>query len=260
MTTTIPTGRFVWFEYFSKEAQKAQAFYGEVFNWKTQKMPATGGASGDYTMIAIDGDTIGGYPPYMEGMPPHAHWGTHLQVADASKTIALVKSNGGKVLKEPVKMGDFGTWAVVADPFGGMFLLWQPGKPEGTGDFKGKNGAFCWNELMTEQPEKSVAFYKAIGGFEVEAMDMGPMGTYHVLKSEGKPRAGVMKTPKPGIPQSWLPYVQVTSADQTADKAKRLGAQIMAPPSDIPNVGRFAIFTDPLGAALGILQPAPQSK
>jgi predicted enzyme related to lactoylglutathione lyase len=32
---TIPTGRFVWFEYASKEAKKAQAFFGELFQWKT---------------------------------------------------------------------------------------------------------------------------------------------------------------------------------------------------------------------------------
>jgi predicted enzyme related to lactoylglutathione lyase len=252
---TIPTGRFVWFEYISKDPKKAQAFFGETFNWKTQNMPATGGASSDYTLIAVDGDSIGGYPPFMEGMPANAHWISHLQVADAHAIAAKVKSSGGKVLKDPVKMGDMGTWAVVADPLGGALALWQPGKVEGTGDFKGKNGTWCWNELMTENPEKSVAFYKAIGGFEVEAQDMGPMGTYHVLKSDGKPRAGIMKTPKPGIPQSWLPYVQVASADQTADKAKRNGATVMQPPTDIPNVGRFAVFTDPLGAALGILQP-----
>ena len=252
---TIPTGRFVWFEYISKEQKKAQAFFGEVFNWKTQNMPAQGGASGDYTMIAIDGETIGGYPPFMEGMPPHAHWISHLQVADTTATLAKIKSSGGRVIKDAVKMGDFGTWAVVADPTGGVFCTWQPGRAEGTGDFKGKTGTFCWNELMTDNPEKAVAFYKAIGGFEDKPQDMGPMGTYHVLETEGKPRAGVMKHMKPGVPNAWLPYVQVASADQTADKAKRNGATIVAPPNDIPNVGRFAIFTDPLGAALGILQP-----
>jgi predicted enzyme related to lactoylglutathione lyase len=253
--TTIPTGRFVWFEYYSTEQSKAQAFFGEIFNWKTQDMPAPTMPGGKYAMIAVDNVTIGGYVPTPEGAPKNAHWIAHLQVADANAIAAKVKSAGGKVRKGPEKMGDFGTWAIVADPFDGTFALWQPGKAEGTGDYAGKVGTFCWNELSTEQPDKSVAFYRQIAGFEEERQDMGAMGTYHVLKSDGKPRAGVMKTPKPGVPQMWLPYVQVASADQTADKAKRLGAQIVAPPNDIPNVGRFAIFLDPLGAALGILQP-----
>jgi hypothetical protein len=59
----------------------------------------------------------------------------------------------------------------------------------------------------------------------------------------------------PEAPHAWLPYVQVASADQTADKAKRLGATIVVPPTQIPNVGRFAIFVDAQGAATGILQP-----
>jgi uncharacterized protein len=48
----------------------------------------------------------------------------------------------------------------------------------------------------------------------------------------------------------------VASADQSADKAKRLGATLVVPPTDIPNVGRFAILVDPLGGATGILQPS----
>jgi predicted enzyme related to lactoylglutathione lyase len=251
---TIPTGRFVWFEYISKEPQKAQAFFGELFHWKTQKMPSPGGGP-EYTMIAAGDDTIGGYPPFMEGMPPHAHWISHLQVTDVGASLSKVKSAGGKVLKDAVKMGDFGTWSVVADPTGAALCLWQPGKVEGSGDFKGKVNTFCWNELMTNEPEKAVAFYKTIGGFEEQRQDMGAHGTYHVLNFEGKPRAGVMKSPMPNVPNAWLPYVQVASADQIVEKAKKLGANVVAPPNDIPNVGRFAVFIDPNGAALGILQP-----
>ena len=82
------------------------------------------------------------------------------------------------------------------------------------------------------------------------------MGKYHQLKSDGKGRAGVVKSPMPGVPQMWTPYVHVASVDQTADKAKQLGATLQVPPMDIPTIGRFAIFTDPFGGTLGILQPA----
>src|SRR5262245_14161654 len=194
---TTSTGRFVWFEYVSKEAAKAQGFFGELFNWGTQYVPMPEGA---YTMISLGKDTIGGYLPTPTGAPAHAHWLTHLQVADAQETANKVKSLGGKIAMEPFKVGDFGTMAVVRDPLGGAFALWQPAKAEGTGDFKGTNGSWCWNELYTDDPEKSLAFYKAIGGFTVESMQM-PNGAYHVLSSDGKPRAGIMKSPMPGIPQ-----------------------------------------------------------
>lgn len=250
---TIQNGKFVWFEYVGGDAKKAQAFYGELFHWKTQPMPTPDG--GSYTMIALGNNTIGGYAPVVPGELTSPHWRTHLQVSDASATVAKIKSAGGKVIKEPQKMGDMGTMALVADPQGAQFALWQPGKTEGTGDYKGIEGAWVWNELMTDDADKAVAFYKQIAGYAVDPMTMGEHGTYHVLKVGDKGTGGVMKKMMPQAPNAWLPYVQVASVDQTADRAKKLGADIKVPPTDIPEVGRFAVFTDPLGAPIGILQP-----
>ncbi len=254
--TTIPTGRFVWFEYISKDLDKAQGFYGELFGWKTQPMPMPGG-TGNYTMIVADGQTIGGFMPPPQGAPQHSHWLSHLQVTSAAETAAKVKANGGRIAMEPVKMGDFGTYAVALDPSGAAFALWQPGKPEGDGNFKGKPNTWCWNELMTDSVDKCLAFYKAIGGFTVTSMPM-PKGEYHVLNHDNAPRAGVMKSPMPGVPNHWLPYVQVASADQAVVKAKKLGATVHVEAQDIPNVGRFAILGDPLHASFGVLQPPPR--
>ena len=251
--TTIPTGRFVWFEYVTKDVKKAQGFFGELFNWSTQDVPMP---QGSYQMISNAGQTIGGYMVTPEGAPPHAHWLSHLQVVDAAATARQIKSQGGKIRKDAFKVAEMGTMAIVADPFDGTFALWQPTKPEGMGDYRETLGSFCWNELSTEQPEKSLEFYKKVGGFDVESMDMPGMGKYHQLKSDGKPRAGVMKSSMPGVPQMWTPYVHVANADQSHDKAKKLGSKIHVPPTDIPNVGRFSIFSDPLGGTLGILQPS----
>ena len=251
--STIPTGRFVWFEYVSQDSAKAQGFYGELFGWGVQNVPMPQGA---YPMIALGKETIGGYLATPAGAPPHAHWLSHLQVASAAETAGQVKAHGGKILKDPYKVGDFGTMAVVSDPLGGPFALWQPARAQGTGDYKATPYAWCWNELYTEDTAKSLAFYQAIGGFTAEAMDMGPMGTYHVLNADGKGRAGIMKSPMPGIPQSWMPYVHAGNADATVAKARKLGADIKVPANDVPGVGRLAVFTDPLGAAIGILQPS----
>jgi hypothetical protein len=256
---TFPSGRFVWFEYVSKEQSKAEGVFGELFNWKTKNMPAPSLPGGQYAMIAAGEHTIGGYMTTPPGAPPHAHWLAHLQVESAEATAAKVKTAGGTIKLAPTKMGDMGTYAIAADPFGAVFALWQPAKAEES-EYRGAEGTFCWNELYTDQPEKSVAFYEAIGGFKDAPMDMGPMGTYHVLESAGKGRAGIMKSPMPGIPQHWMPYVQVANADQTAEKAKRLGCDIKLPPNTVPNVGRLSVFVDPSGASLGILQPPDEMK
>jgi len=249
---TIPTGRFVWFDYVAKDIAKAQGFFGELFNWKTQEIPMGDGNA--YTMITLGDQAIGGYMPTPEGAPPVGHWLSHLQTPDAKATCAKITSLGGKVYKEPVKMGEHGTFAIVADNAGGVLALWQPNKSEGNGDYKEVAGAWCWNELAAHDPVKAVAFYSQLG-FTEDKMEMPGMGTYHVLSSDGKPRAGVLKSPMPEAPQAWMPYVQVANCDTTIAKAKKLGAKVIHEPADVPTVGRIAIFVDPQGGFLGVLQP-----
>ena len=243
------TGKFVWFEYVAKDIDKAKGFFGELFGWTTQEVPMP---DGPYSMIASGGRTIGGYLPTPAGAPEQPHWLSMLQVDSAKETAAKVEKLGGKVLKPVSKVGDFGTLAIVADPHGGALGLWQPAKAEDAP--APTTNTFTWNELASSDPAASVKFYTAIGGFTEKAMQM-EQGTYHVLESGGQPRAGIMAKMMPQQPHAWLPYVQVASADKTVEKAKKLGGNVIVPPTDIPNVGRFSIITDNQGAALGVLQP-----
>lgn len=255
--TKIQNGRFVWFEHMSTHETKAQAFYGELFHWKTKPMPMP---QGTYTMITVGDRDIGGYLRPPTGTPEQARWVSHLQVASASETASKIKSLGGKVMREPFKVGDVGTMVVVEDPFGAAFALWQPVKAEpGYEDYRGVEGAWIWNELYTPDIDKAVQFYAAIAGFAPDEMkkERGAPGPdrYVVLKSGGKGRAGV--TSMEGVPAQWMPYVQVANADATIERAKKLGGSIKHPPETIPNTGRIAVFADPQGAFLGILQPQP---
>jgi predicted enzyme related to lactoylglutathione lyase len=243
--------KFVWFEYVTGDVQKAKGFFGELFGWTAREMPKS--ELGSYSMIASGERTIGGYLPTPEGAPKESHWLSHLGVKSAAATAAQVEKLGGKILKAPIKIGEFGTMAVVADPQGGPLALWQPAKDDAQP--QPTTNTFCWNELASSDPKASVAFYSAIGGFTNKAQEMGKMGTYNVLESDGQPRAGIMAKQMPEQPHAWLPYVQVASADKTADKVTKLGGNVIVPPTDIPGVGRFAVFLDNQGAALGILQP-----
>lgn len=245
---SIPTGRFVWFEYVSHDPRKAQGFFGELFGWSTKAVPLP---EGSYTMIAAaDGTTIGGYADAPQGARD-ARWLPYLQVQSAADATRKVTALGGSVFKPPFKVGDVATMSVIADPHGAGVALWQPNKPEEPP--APSAGHFVWNELASKDPEASVKFYSQLGGFTLSKMQMGD-GAYHVLEHDGKGRAGIMAQQMPQQPHTWLPYVQVASADQAADKARRLGATIVVPPTDIPNVGRFAIFVDVQGCATGLLQ------
>ncbi len=246
-------GKFVWFDYMAPDVAKATGFYGELFHWKTREIPFGPGIT--YTMLSVGDVGIGGVLKTPPGAPATGHWVAHLSVTDIQAAADKITSLGGHVLRAPEKQGEFGTMAIVKDPLGGVFGLWQPAKPESTGDFKGEPNHWAWNELYTQDPDKSVEFYSKIGGYTDEKMQMKE-GAYHILKRDGKGRAGVMKPPMP-MPQAWMPYVQVASVDQTIEKAKQLGANVQVAGEDIPGIGRIGIFSDPLGGMLGVLQPAP---
>lgn len=241
----------MWFEYVSTNAPKAQGFYGEVFGWSTREVPMPGQP---YTMIAVDGDTIGGYRPTPPGAPTQAQWIPHLQVANAAESAAQAKALGGTIAMPAAKLGEVGSMAVVRDPHGAVVALWQPSQAQGTGDYKHTSKNWCWNQLLTNDVPGALAFYTKLGGFTDKQVDMGPVGLYYLLQADGKDRAGVKEAPSKDVPQHWLPYVQVDNAQATCDRAAKLGATITMPPSMIPTVGTIAHFTDPLGATIGILQ------
>jgi hypothetical protein len=121
------------------------------------------------------------------------------------------------------------------------------------------HGAFSWMELMTSDAAAACEFYGKLFGWKFETMDMGS-GPYHVLKVGDTSLGGVMKTPPQAgpMPPMWGGYVTVTNADQTAEECKKLGGKVLAPPMDIPTVGRFAVLQDPQGAVINVITYAQQ--
>jgi len=115
--------------------------------------------------------------------------------------------------------------------------------------------AFVHHELNTTDPEKARSFYGQLFDWTMEDMPMGDMGTYTVIKVDGKGVGGLMKHPVPGAPSMWLNYVSVDDIRASTDKAKALGATILQDSIDIPNIGIFSILSDPTGAVIALFQP-----
>jgi predicted enzyme related to lactoylglutathione lyase len=84
----------------------------------------------------------------------------------------------------------------------------------------------------------------------------GGLGTYTLFQIEGKDVAGAYTLAEEqktqGLPPHWLSYVMVKSADESARKAKKLGATFFMEPMDVPGVGTMAILQDPSGASLPV--------
>jgi predicted enzyme related to lactoylglutathione lyase len=113
---------------------------------------------------------------------------------------------------------------------------------------------FVHLELNTVDPDKAKDFYRQLFDWQMDDMPMA-QGTYTLIKTGKDPGGGLMKHPMPGAPSQWLPYVGVDDIHAATEKAKALGATVLVPPGEIPNVGWFSIFLDPTGAALALFKP-----
>lgn len=119
---------------------------------------------------------------------------------------------------------------------------------------------FCWYELMTDDVEAAKAFYGHVVGWSSKVMP-GPNGPYTTLSIGGRGVAGMLETPEHarqgGAKPLWLGYVAVSDADETCASVAAAGGSVCRPPQEIPDVGRFAVLSDPQGAILQVLQPLP---
>ena len=246
-------GKFVWFEHMSGDIPQARKFYEQLFGWHTEVMPM-----GDmrYPMIQNGEQGIGGFIERPSAtIPPH--WVAYLSVTDVDKVHAAALAAGATQLMAPMDYGPVGRGSAIKDPTGAPFALWKSTEGDRPDEQQAPAGTWCWNELWTPDEKKALAFYEGVFGYTHDSMDMGPQGTYYLLKKDGISRGGLMRSVEPKAPPMWLPYVAVDDCDAQAAKAKTLGAQVVAGPQDIPNVGRFAVLVDPLGAAVAVIKLLP---
>jgi predicted enzyme related to lactoylglutathione lyase len=253
-------GSFCWFELATSDQAAAKKFYGELFGWTANDNPM--GPDAVYTMFQLRGKNVGAaytLMPDQKGVPPH--WGMYVAVANADEAHAKATTLGATAFCAPMDVGEHGRMAVLQDPTGATFSVWQANEHQGVGLW-GEVGAFCWSELLTRDTAAATKFYTALFGWKTKVSEGGAGAPYTHWQNDGADIGGMMAImPQMGpMPPCWVNYVQVVNCDETAAKATSLGGKVCVPPMDIPNTGRFAMLQDPQGAMLSVIALAPMHK
>ena len=234
----------------TSDLEKAKGFYGELFGWKFEEMPMP---SGSYTMIKAGERFVGGMmakPPNMAEIP--SHWVTYISVSDVDAAVAGATKLGGKAVFGPETMPGVGRMATVVDPNGAVLAVMRGEKGDGPLPERPSLGEFCWETLTTPDGTKSKAFYAALCGWKTVK---GPVSDEMIVfgTDSGEQVADVQETKD--VPPSWLTYVVVEKRDAARARAEKLGAKVLMPSIEVPNVGSIAVVADPNGAVLGLFQP-----
>ena len=256
--TTFKPGTPCWIDLGTPDQDAAGEFYGGLFGWDLHE-DENAEQTGAYRTAQIDGRAVGGVMKLMqEGQPPA--WLTYIASDDADATVEKAREAGGAVIVEPMSVLDYGRMAVLADPTGAAFGIWQGGTNGGFGVVK-ETGAVNWNELNTRDPETAKSFYGSVFGWTFEDQEFEGTGTYTVISLDEEGFGGLIditdRVP-PEVPAHWLVYFTVEDTEATVAQAKGAGGEAVFGPTEIGKVGTLAVIKDPFGAIFAVIQPDPE--
>lgn len=116
-------------------------------------------------------------------------------------------------------------------------------------------GSFVWHDLMTGDTDAAIDFYTAVAGWGTQAWE-GSDIPYTMWTVGEVPIGGIIPIPEDEeIPPHWLAYIGSPDVDDTAERARELGGEVMHDPQDIPDAGRFTVLRDPQGAVFAVFTP-----
>jgi uncharacterized protein len=259
-----------WVDTWQPDAEAAVKFYTELFGWEPEQTIAAD-SPGKHFICKLRGRDVAavGSRPAADPTPPSPVWGTYVWVESADGSARKAAEAGGRVVIEPFDSLDGGRMAVVADPAGAVFGVWQPGQHRGA-ELVNEPGAWSMSALHTRDPEGVKSFYGDLFGWRTETFAMGDdeVTLWRLPGYEGGeptqpvPRDVVaVMSPMSGdqfpddVPAHWSVDFWVEDADATAAKAAELGGRVVAGPFDTPAF-KSAVLADPQGAVFSVSKVA----
>lgn len=254
--TSYDQGTPCWIELTTTDLPGGSAFYADLFGWDLETRSLDDGAM-VYTVGRLEGAEIAGLtddmPADLAGHP--AFWSVYLAVDDVDAATARVAPAGGVVDMGPFDIGPQGRMSAIQDPTGARVNLWQAADHVGTGRAN-EPGTPIWNEVITPDVDRALAFYAEVVGIGAERMEIEGR-PYTCLTSTAGTVVGAAANPEPGgpdVPPHWNVHFNVVDCDASTARAVELGAAVVVPAFDVPGIGRMALLSDPQGAAFWVMQ------
>jgi uncharacterized protein len=233
-------GTFCWADLGTANQEAAARFYGGLFGWEPEtRSNPTGGV---YTLMRLDGKAVAG----LRDGP--AAWLSYVSVEDVDASVARVRELGGIVVDGPVAIGAAGRLALVQDPQGAMFALWQPGDHVGAA-LVNEVGAMVWQHLSTPDVAAARDWYARLFEWTWEELEGGG-GWWNARNRDGWLTGSVSGLPAEGVPPNWQVSFRVEDAAAACARAEELGGATTLPRTETP-VGGIAVVRDPEGAPFG---------
>lgn len=246
-----PAGVPCWVDTSQPDPEAAHRFYAEVFGWEFVPGP------GAYALARVGGRDVAGIGALPTGAERGAAWHTYIAVDDLEAAVARAADAGATVIEAAIDAAPAGRLAVLADPSGATFCLWEAGTRQGAQRIN-ESGAWAMSQLVTDDPERCIAFYTAAFGWTTErfgAFTMFRLPGYEGGEPEQPVSREVVATTAPqgeeNLPPVWNVDFWVDDVDAAAERAVALGGTVLTGPYDTP-VSRMVVLADPAGASFSV--------
>jgi uncharacterized protein len=245
-----------WVDTMQPDPEAATAFYGGVFGWDFEG-PADMPGGGSYYVARLRGRDVAGIGSQPPGAP--TGWNPYMWVESADEAAGKARAAGGAVVAEPFDAPPAGRMAVLADPAGAAFCVWEPGARRGA-QVVNEPGAWSMSVLHARDPGTSARFYGDVFGWTTEAF--GPFTMFRQPgyvggEPEQPVSREVIATMAPSEETTaWGADFWVHDVDAAAAKATELGGAVVSPPAANP-VGRSAVLADPSGTTFSVSRVVP---
>jgi uncharacterized protein len=247
--TEYTPGSFCWTDLSTTDQEGAKTFYSGLFGWEADDLPVGDGAV--YSMQKMDGKDVAAIAEQPQqqreaGVPPL--WNSYVSVESADDAARRAGELGATVHAPPFDVLEVGRMAVIQDPQGAFFMVWQPRQHFGA-SLVNAPGALSWNELQTPDMNAAASFYSDLFGWEPRPFE--GVEDYLVLMNHGRANGGIRPLDPPGMPPNWLVYFATSDLDDSLAKVESLGGTKLAGPIDI-NIAKVGVVQDPQGAVFAL--------
>jgi predicted enzyme related to lactoylglutathione lyase len=169
-----PTGVPCFVDTLTTDVDAAMRFYEGIFGWEfAGPGPMPGDPPGSYFVARVAGDDVAGVgsaPPEPAPEPPG--WNTHIAVQSADDAATRARAAGGSVVVAPVDAAPAGRLAVMQDPAGATFCVWEAGARRGAARVN-EPSAWAMSLLSTDDPDVAMSFYGELFGWQAHEFDTG---------------------------------------------------------------------------------------
>ncbi|HQX23553.1 MAG TPA: VOC family protein [Pseudomonadota bacterium] len=251
-----PLGAPCWVELATTDVAAARAFWRALMAWTLVDVAQPDG--GTYTRFQLDGRDVGGCHRMDAAQRAHGtapHWNVHFAVEDIDARCAIAEAEGGRVLAGPFEVGTLGRAAVLIDPEGAGFRLWQPRSHPGAGAVH-EDRAVGWIELASHDTAIAAAFYSRLLGWTLRERPHPVAGTYRTWAVNRYDWGGMLPIgANPGNTAAhWAVYWRVGDCTVAAARVAELGGKILSGPVDTPGMGRIVSMQDPTGVRCHLIR------